>query len=87
VSVPSVAARRFDGDKVVKIEIDDCLESLAGSAVAQRFGEMVARGGIFVLSATSSATAVRQRCGRVRWRVEGKERSLGGVCAAARRAR
>jgi len=43
-SVPSVAARRLDGDKVVKIEVDDCLERLAGSAVAQRFGEMIEAG-------------------------------------------
>ena len=48
-SVPSVAARRLDGDEIVEIEVDNRLQRLAGSAVVQRFGEVVEPGGIFGL--------------------------------------
>ena len=38
-SIASEAARRRDGDKLVKVEIDDRLQGLAGGAVAQRLGQ------------------------------------------------
>jgi hypothetical protein len=38
LSVPAKAARRFDADQLVEIEIDDCLQRRAGGAVAQRLG-------------------------------------------------
>ena len=33
-SIPPKAARRFDAGQLIEIEIDDCLQCLAGGAVA-----------------------------------------------------
>jgi hypothetical protein len=48
-SISPISTRRLDGDKVVEVEFDDCLQRHPGGAVAQCFGESVEPGGIFGL--------------------------------------
>jgi hypothetical protein len=48
-SISPISTRRLDGDKIIEVEIDDCLQRHSGGAVAQCFGESVEPGGIFDL--------------------------------------
>ena len=55
-SVPSVAARRHDGDQFVEVEVNDHLQCLASWALAQGYGETVEPGRIFGLHPPSVPT-------------------------------
>jgi hypothetical protein len=48
-SIASEATRRLDVGEDIKIEFDDCLQSLCGGAVAKAVGQGVVPGGVFGL--------------------------------------
>jgi hypothetical protein len=51
-SVPSVAARRHDGDQFVEVEVNDHLQCLGSWALAQGYGETVSQADIRLASAS-----------------------------------